>query len=239
MEDGMAQPISYKRTKNFQENAGDATDHGALNSEFDAIATTTSGILENLALIQNDDGTLAAGAVTENALSEELQQALKGETGATGPQGPQGEQGPKGDTGPQGEKGDTGASFDADARGKTEDKALYDTRVKGFSFLDIETGTMYFKLSNASGDWSTGVQFGKGETGATGATGPQGPQGEQGERGPKGDPGDTGATGPAGKDGAVTSIDSTQKSVNIVGRRRVLAKLVLSNGVLSIELSAE
>ena len=48
----MAQPQKYKRTKNFQENAGDSTDHGAINSELDAVAASL--ILEGyLAYLRN------------------------------------------------------------------------------------------------------------------------------------------------------------------------------------------
>ena len=46
---------------------------------------------------------------------------------------------------------------DADARDTFANRNLYDLQPKGFSFLAIDTGFMYFKLSNTSGDWSDGV----------------------------------------------------------------------------------
>lgn len=235
----MSQPQKYARSKNFQENSGDATDHGALNTEFDNIAATTDQIRSNLALIQADNGTLRPGLITEEQISSGLKALLKGDKGETGAQGPQGLQGETGPQGPKGDKGDTGASFLADAKGATDDKPLYDTRTKGFSFLDMTAGKLYWKLSNTPGDWSSGVEFGKGETGAQGPQGPQGKIGPQGERGPIGVTGDKGEKGDAGSDGVVTEVDSSQKSVNIVGRRRVMASLVLTNGKLSIKLDAE
>ena len=72
---------------------------------------------------------------------------------------------------PQGDKGDRGDAFAVNSVGHTADRALYDDKLQGFSFLDLDASTIYFKLSNTSGDWSNGAPFGKGETGATGATG--------------------------------------------------------------------
>ena len=66
----MAQPQKYKRTKNFQENAGDSTDHGAINSELDAVAASLDGVVSNLSLIQKDDGTIATGSVGTDALTD-------------------------------------------------------------------------------------------------------------------------------------------------------------------------
>ena len=95
----MSQPIKYKRSKNFEENAGDATDNSALNTEFDNVATTTDQIRANLALIQNDDGTIAASAITPDSISDELRASLKGDKGDIGETGVQGPEGPKGDKG--------------------------------------------------------------------------------------------------------------------------------------------
>ena len=72
---------------------------------------------------------------------------------------------------PQGSKGDKGESFTVNSSGLTAQRALYDAQPAGWSFLDITTSTLYFKASNTSGDWSSGVPFGKGDKGDTGDTG--------------------------------------------------------------------
>lgn len=72
---------------------------------------------------------------------------------------------------PVGEKGPKGDSFAVNAVGTTAQRTLYDSQNTGFSFLDISLALIYFKLSNTSGNWSTGSPFGKGDKGDTGATG--------------------------------------------------------------------
>lgn len=72
---------------------------------------------------------------------------------------------------PQGSKGDKGESFTVNSSGATAQRALYDAQPAGWSFLDVTTSTLYFKASNTSGDWSSGVPFGKGDKGDTGDTG--------------------------------------------------------------------
>ncbi len=72
---------------------------------------------------------------------------------------------------PQGVKGDKGDNFNVNAVGHTADRALYDDKLQGFSFLDLDTSTIYFKLSDTSGDWSAGAPFGKGDKGDKGDTG--------------------------------------------------------------------
>lgn len=116
-------------------------------------------------------------------------QGIQGVQGLQGMQGPQGLQGPQGVQGVQGEKGD---SFSPDAIGLTSDRVNYDDEPKGFSFLDSQTGYLYFKLSATSGDWSPGITF------TTGPQGPVGPQGVQGPEGPQGVEGPQGIQGPAG-----------------------------------------
>ena len=72
---------------------------------------------------------------------------------------------------PSGLKGDKGDSFIINSSGTTTQRALYNNQIKGWSFLDLETSIIYFKVSDASADWSLGVPFGKGD---------QGPEGEDG-----------------------------------------------------------
>jgi len=230
----MPQAPAYNRSKNFLENNPDRTDHGALNSELDNAAASINALRTNAALLQNDDGTLKNAIVTLASLAAEVV------TGLTGPEGPIGPTGPAGPTGPQGVqgvKGDTGASFDADARDVFANRGLYDLQPKGFSFLAVDTGFMYFKLTNTSGDWSTGKEFGKGETGATGPAGPTGPTGPQGLQGIQGIQGLTGPAGADGADGVVTSIDTALKTASLIGRTSVNAQLQLVGGELRIVLT--
>ena len=142
-------------------------------------------------------------------------QGPKGDTGDTGPQGPQGEKGEKGDPGatgpagpegPQGPKGEKGDNFTVNATGLLAERSQYDAEAKGFSFLATDTGNLYIKNSDTSGDWSEPIPFRgpqgpKGDTGETGPAGPEGPQGEKGEKGDPGADGAPGATGPQGPKG--------------------------------------
>ena len=105
--------------------------------------------------------------------------------------GERGEKGDKGDKGDTGEKGDTGAAFRIDASGPLEDLSQYDDEAANFGFLDVDSGNVYLKSSDAPGDWSTPIPF----------RGPQGERGLQGERGEKGEKGDQGETGPQGEKG--------------------------------------
>lgn len=227
------QAPAYNRTKNFQENNADRTDHGALNGEFDAVAESINGLRANAAAIQKDDGTLQNSVIALINLTAECIASLQ----VPGPIGPQGAQGIQGVQGIQGIKGDTGASFDADVRDLFANRSLYNLQDKGFSFLSMDTGMLYFKLSAASGDWSTGVQYGKGETGATGATGAQGAQGIQGLQGIQGEQGVQGNPGADGLDGVITAIDTATKTASLVGRSSISARLVNNAGTLTIVLT--
>lgn len=229
----MAQAPAYNRSKNFLENSPDRTDHGALNAELDKAALSINALRSNIAILQKDDGTLQSAIVALANLTPQAILALQ----VPGPQGPQGLQGPAGPVGPQGPKGDVGASFDADARDLFSNRSLYNLQPKGFSFLAVDTGNLYFKQSATSADWSPAFQFGKGDTGAQGPAGPQGPQGIQGLQGPQGPIGPAGAAGSNGTNGAVTSVDTGIKTASLVGRSNVTARLVLTNGELTIQLS--
>lgn len=230
----MPQAPAYNRTKNFLENNPDRTDHAAINAELDKLALSVNQLRSNAALLQNDDGTLKNAIVTLASLAAEVVTGLTGPQGPTGPTGPAGPQGPQGVQGP---KGDTGASFNADARDLYANRSLYNLQPKGFAFLAIDTGFLYFKLSNASGDWSSGVEYGKGETGATGPAGPTGPQGPQGLQGIQGIQGIQGPAGDDGTDGVVTSIDTSLKTASLIGRTSVNAQLQLVAGQLRIVLT--
>jgi hypothetical protein len=134
-------------------------------------------------------------------------QGPQGPTGSVGPRGPEGPQGPQGIVGPQGPQGIIGPSFNPNAFGTGTDRALYDDSAKGFAYLSLNEGLMYWKLSNTHADWSTGVAFGQGQQGVqgpqgvTGAVGPIGPAGPTGPTGPQGVQGVVGPTGPAGATG--------------------------------------
>ncbi|MDX0270895.1 hypothetical protein GOC13_24415 [Sinorhizobium meliloti] len=142
-------------------------------------------------------------------------QGPQGPQGIVGPQGPQGIPGIQGPQGFQGDIGPIGPSFDPDAFGNTAERSAYDTQPKGFAYLDLVQGLMFFKLSSTSGDWSSGVAFGQGPQGIQGVQGPQGvvgPQGPAGTTGPQGiagpqgvagSQGPIGATGPAGTPGMI------------------------------------
>jgi len=229
------QAPAYNRTKNFAENAGDRTDHDALNAELDRAAESINTLRTNLALLQKDDGTLKNAIVTMANLAAEVVDGLRGPQGL---QGEQGIQGPQGIPGIQGPKGDTGASFDADVRDTFANRSLYNLQPKGFSMLAIDTGMLYFKLSNDDGDWSAGAMFGKGDKGDKGDQGDQGPQGPQGLQGIQGLQGPQGDPGADGTDGAVISVDTATKTASLIGRSSVSARLVLNEaGQLSIVLS--
>ena len=230
----MPQAPAYNRTKNFLENNPDRTDHAAMNAELDKVALSINALRTNAALLQNDDGKLKNAIVTLASLAPDV---VKGLTGPQGPTGPAGPAGPQGVQGVQGPKGDTGASFSADARDLFANRSLYNLQPKGFSFLAIDTGFLYFKQSNTSGDWSAGKEFGKGETGATGPAGPTGPQGPQGLQGIQGIQGIQGPAGKHGLDGAVTTVDTTIKTASLIGRTSVNAQLQLVAGQLRIVLT--
>lgn len=227
------QAPAYNRTKNFLENNPDRTDHGALNAELDKVALSIEGLRDNAVLLQKDDGTLQNSVVALVNLTPAAIAALQ----VPGPVGPQGAVGPVGPVGPQGVKGDVGSSFDADAKDVFANRSLYNIQPKGFSFLAIDTGNLYFKISATSGDWSPAFVYGKGDTGDTGAVGPVGPVGPQGLQGIQGIQGPVGAPGLDGLPGVVTSLDTSTKTASLVGRSSISARLVLSAGELTIVLT--
>ncbi len=218
----------YKRSKRFTENSPDRTDHAAIDAELDSVGLSVNAVIDNLALLQNDDGSLRK-VVGMAQLTDAVRTELRGE------QGERGVKGDKGDTGVgvQGEKGDVGASFTADAMGLLTDRVAHDNKPTGFSFVAIDTGRLYFKLSADTANWSDGFIFGKGDSGEKGEKGDTGAagvglRGEKGEKGEKGDPGTS---------FLVTSVDSYVKTASLVGRSSVSVRLVVdSAGKLGIDL---
>lgn len=73
----MAQPAEYNRRKDFTDQDGDDTDHNALNQEFDAAALSINQIRTNLALLQNDDGSLKNGLVGKDQLAPDAFDAFQ------------------------------------------------------------------------------------------------------------------------------------------------------------------
>lgn len=226
------QAPAYNRTKEFLENAGSSTDHGALNVEFDAAAQSINGLRTNQALLQNDDGSLRANTVTlVNITPQALAQLqVPGPPGEVGPVGP-------GVAGAQGATGLPGPSFNADARDIASNRFLYDVQPKGFALLAMDTGLLYFKLSDALADWSVGFVYGKGDPGAIGPAGAQGTQGLTGLQGIQGVVGTQGLAGANGLNGTVTAIDLNTKTASLIGRTTVTARLTLTGGTLSFVLA--
>lgn len=155
-----------------------------IKSAFDDKYNTFDKFVSNLDVLKNE------------LLSKVEAKGDRGEKGEQGERGPIGPAGPKGDRGETGQKGDRGDSFSVNAVGISSDLSKYANKEKGFSFLATDKGLLYIKISDASGDWSAPIAFGKGEKGEKGDTGPRGLQGErgpagaQGPAGPKGDKGD-------------------------------------------------
>lgn len=66
----MAQPQVYEREHDFVND--DEIDKSKLNTEFDNAAQSINDLRDNLALIQNDDGSLRDGIVHENNLDDDV-----------------------------------------------------------------------------------------------------------------------------------------------------------------------
>ena len=67
------------------------------------------------------------------------------------------------------DKGEQGWSFNPTAVGTLEERTQHDADPKGSSFLDINSGILYFKLSDTSGDWNEGIPF-RGQDGQPGSS---------------------------------------------------------------------
>lgn len=73
----MAQPQKYDRTHDFE--GDDDLSKSALNTELDNVSISINGLRANLALIQNDDGSLKAGVVTIDSLAPDILDHMSGE----------------------------------------------------------------------------------------------------------------------------------------------------------------
>lgn len=107
-----------------------------------------------LNVITGKPGTQASGTISASGPDTSKVFAID----LTIPEGMPGEQGPKGDP------------MKIDATGTTDELSQYNGEPKGFSFLATDTGMVYIKNSDTSGDWSDPVGF-------------QGPAGKDGEDG--------------------------------------------------------
>lgn len=145
-----------------------------------SIGTVTTGAANS------DAAATITGTSPTQTLNLTIPQGIKGDTGSTGPTGS------KGDTGDTGPKGDPGDSFNPNAIGTFTERTGHDNEDAGFGYLsvdgdgdEIETAVLFFKISNATGDWSNATPFQgpKGDTGNTGATGAKGDKGDQGDPG--------------------------------------------------------
>lgn len=199
----MPQAPAYNRTKNFLDNNPDRTDHAALNDELDRAAESINALRTNQALLQSDDGTLKNAIVSIASLSTEVLNLMTGTDVLTieGPEGP------------------VGASFNADYKGLESERSTFAGQPKGFSFLAIDTGLLYFKLSATSGNWSTGYQFGRGE------------------KGDDGTPGTPGTNGTNGTNGLITSIDGSTKTVGLIGKTALNITANVVAGQLQLTVS--
>jgi microcystin-dependent protein len=198
----MPQAPEYTPQANFSESEGSAgrslISLAAVDNEFARIATTANALRANLALIQNDDGTLRDGVVTALALTADAIAAIasavdtvqgpegpQGPIGPTGPQGPvgaTGPTGPEGPEGPDGPQGPQGYSFEPNVTSLLlSDRDAYDSEPAGFSFLALDAGAIYFRVG-ASG-WTAPIPWGQGPQGPEGPAGPTGPQGPTGPEG--------------------------------------------------------
>jgi hypothetical protein len=203
----VAEPVPTKPKRDFSFTSFSQTQPTAqqpgpkLDAEFDRLANSTSDTIDFVRQVISDDGKIKQSAIYD-VLGDDYvgPQGPQGDIGMVGPEGPPGVQGPKGDqgpqgiAGPQGVQGIAGQSYTPDAVGPTSQRTIYDDQPKGFSFLDAISGTLYFKISSLTADWSIGAPFGRG---------PQGPQGIQGIQGPVGPVGPQGVIGPQGVQGVI------------------------------------
>lgn len=133
------------------------------------ISTTKAGIATTQAEIATTQAGIATGKA--NSILGLTTQATTGAAGSMATVSYNSVDGKMTFSIPQGIQGIRGEAFTVNSVGLATDRALYDAQIKGFSFLAIDVGLVYFKLSNTSADWSIGAPFGKGDQGDTGSAG--------------------------------------------------------------------
>lgn len=139
-------PTKYVRSNSFTGHSTarpDVPHDGArLDAEFDAVGARVGDLVDFVNQTLTPDGKVRPDFVDL--------------TGIHGDQGPAGPQGP------------AGQAMTPDAKGATAHRATYDAQATNFTFLDVEAGLLYVKLSAAAADWSAGVSFGTGPAGPAG-----------------------------------------------------------------------
>lgn len=152
------------------------------NTDYDLFTIKYSSIETYLAQAANNASTssasaisAAASAATATAKSNEIKaittQTNTGLAGTNANVAYNPSDGKFTFTVPRGDKGEKGDSFTVGATGTTAGRTTYNGYSTGFSYLDMETSMIYFKISAATGNWSAGVPFGKGDKGNTGEVG--------------------------------------------------------------------
>jgi len=187
---------------------------GTLINEGIKIEASASTTVLNLAFDSKESNQTSHEARLEVSLSR---------TGPAGPQGAPGVPGIPGPTGSQGATGSIGPVGPAGSQGLQGPQGIAGLAgTKWFSwsgapeqnlgslldyYLDVTTGDVWQKVSNAGGDvWAMqgnirGLQGPPGADGAVGQIGPIGPIGPMGVAGPVGPIGPPGVTGPGGPAG--------------------------------------
>jgi hypothetical protein len=154
--------IATTQASNSATSASTATTQAGISTTQAGIATTQAGVATTQAGIATAKANSILGLTT---------QATTGAAGSMATVSYNSIDGKMTFSIPQGIQGIRGEAFTVNSVGLAADRALYDAQIKGFSFLAIDVGLVYFKLSNTSADWSIGAPFGKGDQGDTGPTG--------------------------------------------------------------------
>ncbi len=150
-----------------------ATDKAAIATDKAQVATDKAAVATDKAAIATQQAQIATDKATViQSISVQGQTLVAGES-ATVSYNPVTNKFTFGI--PKGDKGDIGEAFKVNSIGTLAQRALYNNELANFSFLAndvVVDGSIiphiYFKKSNASADWTTGIPFGRGEKGETG-----------------------------------------------------------------------